>query len=103
MSESSLAIGLYWVRESMTMCLTMEMKAADKVFVRLPNQQGQIIHLEVVNRLTMKYACNFDFFAIQDGRYTIEAANGAEVKRKQITLATPAVLETPTRTLVAHN
>ncbi len=102
-SESTFDIGLYRVQKSMTMRLTMEKKAGVRVVVRLLDQQGQILHQEEVSRLTMKYACSFNFSTIRDGRYTIEVANGAEVKRRPITLTTVAVLETPARTLMAQN
>lgn len=102
-ARKSFAIGMYRVQESMTMRLMMEKQAGDKVVVRLLNEHGAIIHQEVVGKSTKKYACNFDFSDIQDGRYTIEVANGSDVVKKSIKLATNQIVETAARTLVAQN
>lgn len=102
-AHKSFSIGMYRVQESMTMRLMLEKQAGDKVVVRLLNEHGALIHQEVVGKSTKKYACNFDFSDIQDGRYTIEVANGSDVVKKSIKLATNQVVETAARTLVAQN
>lgn len=102
-ARKSFAIGMYRVQQSMTMRLMMEKQAGEKVVVRLLNGHGQTIHQEVVGKSTQKYACNFDFSDIQDGRYTIEVTSGNEAITKSIQLATNQVVETATRTLVAQN
>ncbi|MPR35353.1 hypothetical protein [Salmonirosea aquatica] len=99
--SKTFGIGLYRVRESMTMRLTLEKKAGEKVLVRLLNQQGQVLHQEVVGRQTKVYGCNFDFSTSKDGSYTIEVVNGDEVQHKTVTLSTAKVVETPARTLIA--
>ena len=99
--RKTFGIGLYRVQESMTMRLTMEKKSGEKVIVRLLNQQGQVLHQEVVGRQTKMYGCSFDFSTTKDGSYTIEVINGNEVQRKTIKLSTTTVVETPARTLVA--
>lgn len=101
--HKSFAIGMYRVQESMTMRLMMEKQAGEKVVLRLLNEYGSIIHQEVVGKSIKKYACNFDFSNTQDGRFTIEVANGSEVVRKSIKLSTNQVVETAARTLVAQN
>ncbi len=102
-TPKTFGIGLYRVQQSMTMRLTMEKKAGERVNVRLLNDKGQMLHQEVVGRSAKKYACNFDFANTQDGRYTIEVANGSEVLTKAINLTTHQVVETPARTLIAQN
>lgn len=99
--NKTFGIGLYRVQESMTMRLTMEKKAGEKVVVRLLNTNGQVLHQEVVSRSAKKYACNFSFAEIQDGRYTIEVANGSEIQRKAINVSTNKTVEVPARTLLA--
>lgn len=94
-------ISLYRVQQSLTMHLNMEKKAGERATVRLLDQNGQVLHEEWVGRLTKKYACEFDFSQIKDGRYTIEVANGAEVSRKNIELSSAKVVQALDRNLVA--
>lgn len=94
-------ISLYRVQQSLTMHLNMEKKAGERATVRLLDQNGQVLHEEWVGRLTKKYACEFDFSQIKDGRYTIEVANGAEISRKNIELSSAKIVQTPDRNLVA--
>lgn len=96
-------VGLYRVKDSLSMRLMMEKKAGERVSVRLMNQKGQVLHEEMVNKKQQKYACNFDFSTIRDGRYTLEISNGTERIKKDINLTTMDIVETPSRTLVAVN
>jgi hypothetical protein len=102
-ARKSFAVGMYRIRESLTMRLMVEKQAGERVLVRLLNEQGQIIHREVVGKPAKKYACNFDFSNTEDGQYTIEVTNGMEVITKAIDLTTTQVVETPARTLLAQN
>ncbi|WP_373512964.1 hypothetical protein [Persicitalea sp.] len=96
-------VGMYRVKDSLKMRLMVEKKVGQKVIVRLLNQQGQVLHEEVVGKRMQKYGRNFDFSQIEDGRYTLEIANGEEVVQRSINLTTTDLIETPARTLVAMN
>ena len=94
---------LYRVQQSMTMRLSMEKNAGERVSIRLINEEGKELHRESVGRKVQKYACNFDLSKVSDGDYTIEIANGSEVQRKSINLSSAQVVKAPARTLVALN
>ena len=96
-------VGMYRVKDSLKMRLLLEKKAGEKVLVRLINQQGQVLHEEVVGKRQQKYGRNFDFSQIKDGRYTLEITNRDEVIKRSVNLTTSGLVETPARTLVALN
>ncbi|WP_373515662.1 hypothetical protein [Persicitalea sp.] len=94
---------LYQVKQTAKMQLSMEKQAGERVNVRLLTEDGKVLYSEWVGRSTKKYACRFDFTKVKDGTYTIEVANGSEVKRKTISLSTPAAVQAPGRNLIAVN
>lgn len=96
-------VGMYRVKDSLTMRLLMEKKAGEKVTLRLLDPQRQVLHEEVIGKRQQKYSRDFDFSQIKDGRYAIEVVNHDEVVKKSINLTTADLVETPTRTLMAVN
>ncbi|MBU1822094.1 MAG: hypothetical protein KKG00_11370 [Bacteroidetes bacterium] len=99
----SFQVGMYHVKNTLSMRLMMEKNRGEKVLVRLLNNKGQVLHEEMVGKRTNKYARKFDFSQIQDGSYTLEITNGEERVQKDINLSTAGVVEMPKRTLVAIN
>lgn len=96
-------VGMYRVKNSLSMRLLMEKNLGERVSVRLLNDNGQTLYEEVVGKHTNKYARNFDFSQIQDGSYILEITNGEERVEKDINLSTNSIVEMPKRTLVAVN
>ncbi|GHB67772.1 hypothetical protein [Persicitalea jodogahamensis] len=94
---------LYRVQNSMKMRLSVEKTPGETVSVRLIDQDGKELHRESIGRRIDKYGCYFDFSKVEDGDYTIEIANGAEVERKAIHLGSKEVVKAPARALVALN
>lgn len=94
---------LYRVQESMTLRLSLEKNVAERVSVRLIDQNGKELIRESVGRKGQKYACNFDLSKLRDGDYTVEITNGAEVQRKSVHLGSAKTVKVPVRTLVAVN
>ncbi|GAB2792705.1 hypothetical protein GCM10027275_42040 [Rhabdobacter roseus] len=90
---------MYRIQQSMRIQLMVEKKAGEKVVVRLLNQHGDILHEELIGRLTQRYARSFDFSQLQDGQYSVQVKNGKEVKQKAINLNTTPAEATPARSL----
>lgn len=102
-TDETFQVGMYRVQNSLSMKVLLEKETGEKVYVRLLNQRGQVLHEETLNKKMKKYARNFDFSQISDGNYTLEVTNGTQSIRKEIQLATKDIVETPARTLVAMN
>ncbi|TDB63976.1 hypothetical protein [Arundinibacter roseus] len=102
-SCESFQVGMYRVKDSLSMKLLLEKQAGERVVVRLLNQSGETLHEEFLGKKMKKYARSFDFSQIKDGRYTLEISNGDERILKEIRLSTTDLIETPARTLVAVN
>ena len=96
-------VGMYRVKNTLSMRLLMEKDRGEKVYVRLLDSKGLALHEELVGKRTGKYARSFDFSQIKDGSYTLEISNGEERVLKEINLSTAGVVEVPKRTLVALN
>ncbi|GHB72032.1 hypothetical protein [Persicitalea jodogahamensis] len=96
-------VGMYRIQKSLKMRLLLEKKPGKTVSVRLLDQQGHVLHDEVVGRQMHKYGRSFDFSQMEDGRYTLEISDGKELIQKDIKLNSAEVKETPKRTLVAEN
>ncbi len=102
-SCESFQVGMYRVKDSLSMKLLLEKQAGEKVIVRLLNQNGEKLHEDFLSKKMKKYARTFNFSQIKDGRYTLEITNGEERILKEIRLSTTDLIETPARTLVAVN
>lgn len=96
-------VGMYRIENTLNMKLLLYKDAGEVVTVRLKNQKGEVMYQEVLGKKTRKYARPFNFSDTQDGRYSLEISNGEEMIRKDITLFTQNIVETPARTLVAVN
>ncbi len=95
--SETFAVGMYPMSKSSKIRLNVEKKFGETVTIRLINKDGKVLHEKWLGKQTNKFGCYFNFARTEDGTYTIEVANGNEVIRKTINLATPA------RTLVAKN
>ena len=96
-------VGMYRIKNTLNMKLLLYKEAGEVVKIRLKDQEGRVVHEEVLGKKIQKYARPFNFSDSQDGRYTLEISNGEEMVRKDIKLSTKDIVETPARTLVAVN
>ena len=97
------SMGMYRVKDTLKMNVLIEKQEGERLIVRLLNDQGQVLHQDVLTKKQKKYARRLDFSESKDGRYTVEITNGQERIVKQINLSTQGLVETPARTLVAMN
>ncbi|GAB2779251.1 hypothetical protein GCM10027275_23490 [Rhabdobacter roseus] len=96
-------VGMYRIQNTLKMNLLIEKQEGERLTVRLLNEQGQVLHEDLLTKKQKKYARRLDFSEIKDGRYTVEITNGQERIVKQINLSTQGIVEAPARTLVAMN
>ncbi|MCF0064054.1 hypothetical protein MUK70_27640 [Dyadobacter chenwenxiniae] len=95
-------IGMYRVRNTVSMNLLMEKQKGERVAIRLMDSKGKVLHEEFVPKYLSKYGRKLNFQEIKDGVYTLEVSNDYEKIVKSIYLATNEVREVE-RTLVGVN
>jgi flagellar hook assembly protein FlgD len=95
-------IGMYRVRDSETMNLLVEKQKGERLFIRLTDHKGKLLHEEVVGRSIMKFGKKLNFSQMQDGNYTLEVSDENEKVVKNIFLSTNEVREV-NRLLVGLN
>ena len=95
-------VGMYRVRDTVTMNLLIEKDKGDRLAVRLLDQKGKVLMEDIVPKYMDKFGRKLNFSEIQDGIYTLEVADGTEKVVKSIYLSTNEVREV-TRTLVGVN
>jgi hypothetical protein len=96
-------IGMYQIKNTLRLRLMMEKNPGERVTVRLLDQKGKVLHLEMVGKRTDRFSRSFDFSRVQDGSYTLEITNREERVQKEINLSTAGMVEVSKRTLVALN
>ena len=95
-------IGMYRVRNSVSMNLLMEKTKGERVAIRLMDSKGKVLHEEYVPKYLSKYGRKLNFQEIKDGVYTLEVSDDHEKIVKNIYLATNEIREVE-RTLVGVN
>ncbi|WP_221394253.1 hypothetical protein [Dyadobacter sp. NIV53] len=96
-------VGMYRVKNTVTMNLLLEKIKGERVAIRLLNDKGIVMHEEMVGKAIEKYGRKLNFSEVQDGNYTLEISDENEKIVKNINLTTNEVTETETRNLVAIN
>ena len=96
-------VGMYRVRNTLTMNFLMEKEKGERVSLRLRDSKGKIIHEEVVGKAIRKFGRKFNFSEVEDGRYTLEIFDDKEVIVKNIFLTSRDVMEVQGRSLVSMN
>jgi hypothetical protein len=96
-------VGMYRVKNTLTMNVLMEKQRGERVKICLRNSSGSILHEETVPKSLEKFARKFNFSEIADGKYTLEISDDNEKVVKNINLTTNDVSEYTARTLVAMN
>ena len=96
-------VGMYRVKNTLTMNLLLEKSKGQRVSIRLRNDKGTVLHEEVVNKSFEKFGRKLNFSEVKDGNYILEISDDNEKIVKNINLATTEVKETNGRTLVAMN
>jgi hypothetical protein len=99
---SKFRMGMYQVKNTVTMKVLVEKAKGEKMAIRLLNDKGQILHEEHIGKSARKFGRKLNFSEIQDGNYTLEISDNQEKIVKYIRLATKDVREV-NRTLVAMN
>lgn len=95
-------VGMYRVRNTMSMNLMMEKEKGEKVAIRLIDSKGKLIHEEFVPKYVTKTGRKISFDELGDGVYTMEISNDSEKIVKSIFLSTKEVREV-NRTLLGVN
>ncbi|KAA6436727.1 hypothetical protein FEM33_21555 [Dyadobacter flavalbus] len=95
-------MGMYQIRNTVTMKVLIEKALGERMAIRLMNDKGQVLHEEHIGKATRKFGRKLNFSEIQDGNYTLEISDNQERIVKYIRLATKDVSEV-SRTLVAMN
>ncbi|SDE32001.1 hypothetical protein SAMN04487996_104345 [Dyadobacter soli] len=86
-------VGMYRVRETMSMNVMMEKEKGEKVAIRLMDSKGKLIHEEFVPKYITKTGRTIKFDEMGDGVYTLEISNDYEKIVKSIYLSTKEVRE----------
>jgi len=95
-------MGMYQIKNTVTMKVLIEKSLGEKMAVRLLNDKGQILHEEYIGKSMRKFGRKLNFSEIPDGNYTLEISDNQERIVRYIRLATKNVSEV-SRTLVAMN
>jgi hypothetical protein len=95
-------VGMYRVKNTLTMNFLMEKEKGERVTVRLMDAKGKIIHEECVGKSIRKFGRKFNFSEVEDGRYTLEISDDSERIVKNIFLSSREVMEV-SRSLVSLN
>jgi hypothetical protein len=98
-----LRVGMYRVKNSLSMNVLVEKEKNTRVNIRLLDNKGKVLHQEFVGKGVERIGQKFDFSQINDGQYTIEIVSGDEKIVKNISLATTEIAEVAGRKLVALN
>ncbi len=86
-------VGMYRVRNTMSMNVMMEKEKGEKVAIRLIDSKGKLIHEEFVPKYITKTGRKISFDEMGDGVYTLEISNDYEKIVKSIYLSTKEVRE----------
>ncbi|GGM98825.1 hypothetical protein GCM10010967_35920 [Dyadobacter beijingensis] len=95
-------VGMYRVRDTMSMNVMMEKEKGEKVAIRLLDSKGNLLHEEFVPRYVTKTGRKLNFEEMSDGVYTIEISDESEKIVKSVFLSTKEVREV-NRTLIGSN
>lgn len=95
-------VGMYRVRDTMSMNVMMEKEKGEKVAIRLLDSKGNLLHEEFVPKYITKTGRKIKFDEMGDGVYTLEISNDNEKIVKSIYLSTKEVREV-SRTLLGVN
>lgn len=95
-------VGMYRVRDTMSMNVLMEKQKGERVEIRLLDSNKKVLHEEIVPKYLTKFGRKLNFDEIKDGDYTLEISDASEKIVKNIHLETNSVRET-SRTLVGMN
>ena len=96
-------VGMYRVKNTLTMNLLLEKSKGERISIRLRNEKGTILHEETINKSIQKCGRKLNFSEVSDGNYILEISDENEKIVKNISLATSEVREMNARTLVAMN
>ena len=69
----------------------VEKATGGPVEVRLKDAKGHVLHTSYLQKKDGKVWSKFDLSELEDGSYTVEVTNGADVTTKEITLSTKPV------------
>jgi hypothetical protein len=95
-------VGMYRVKDTVTMNLLIEKQKGERLAIRLLDQKGKVLMEDIVSKNADKIGRKLNFQEIEDGIYTLEVADGTEKVVKSIYLSTNEVREV-NRTLVGVN
>jgi flagellar hook assembly protein FlgD len=96
-------VGMYRIKNSLTMKLLMEKDLGGRVEIRLLDEKGRVVHDEYVGKSMRKFGRNLNFSDAQDGNYTLEISNDHEKIVKTIRLSTADLNEVDRRLVVGLN
>ncbi|HEV7381603.1 MAG TPA: hypothetical protein VGN64_17515 [Dyadobacter sp.] len=102
-SCENFSVGMYRVKNTLTMNVLMEKQKGEIVKLRLLDSKGKVVHEESISKSLQKFGRKLNFSEVTDGKYTLEISDEKEMIVKNINLTTNEVSEAPGRTLVAMN
>ena len=100
---TTFAVGMYQIRNTMSMNVLMEKERGEKLSVVLLDRQGHVLYKEYVNRSYDKYGRKLNFEELGDGDYTLEISNDDEKVTKNIEVRTNKIIEIEPTTIAQVN
>lgn len=95
-------VGMYRIKDTVTMNLLVEKQKGERLSIRLLNQKGDVLMEDILAKQANKIGRKLNFSEIADGVYTLEVSDGSEKVVKSIFLSTNEVREV-NRTLLGVN
>jgi flagellar hook assembly protein FlgD len=96
-------VGMYRIKNSLSMNVLLEKTKGERVTLRLLNEKGVVLHEESIGKSLEKCGRKLNFAEVQDGNYTLEISDSNEKIVKNISLRFEEVSEVRGRSLVAIN
>ena len=97
--KKTFAVGMYQTVNTTKMNLMVEKSGANKVYVMLKNEKGEVLYSEMIGKKDAKYWRKFDMSELQDGNYVFEITSGNEKIVKEVNLSTEKPASEPERAI----
>ncbi|MEA5427787.1 hypothetical protein [Arcicella lustrica] len=91
-AKKTFAVGIYQTINTLKMNVMIDKLAGKKITIQLKNEDGEVIHTEIVGKKETAYRGNYDLKELEDGKYSFEISDGNAkiVKNVQVGTTKPA-------------